>query len=73
MKHHLDFKSMIESVVCPIYKRPPKVIIHEDNSITLECCCQAFKVQCFYLIGKFLGDQTIEEAVAQWKKDNPRA
>jgi len=73
MKQYPDFKSMLESIICPIYKQHPKIIINDDNSIEMECCCDEFKEQCMHLLSKFLGERTIQEAVIEWRKNNPVA
>ncbi|MDF2433698.1 MAG: hypothetical protein JWP44_3329 [Mucilaginibacter sp.] len=46
-----ELKSVIESLSCPIHKQHPK-IIHNEEKVTLDCCCPSFKVQSFFLIKK---------------------
>ena len=67
MESSPDFKSIIETIECPVHKRHPEIILQEDNGIKLSCCCVEFNTQCFYILKKLLAGQTIEHAVAQWK------
>jgi hypothetical protein len=57
MEADTRIKAIIEELVCPIHKQQPRVVIQEDNSLQLTCCCAEFKVQCFHLLKKMQSNQ----------------
>jgi len=65
-----DFKNIVETLTCPVHKRRPEILLNDDNSIKLTCCCVDFNKECYYILKKLTAGQAIETAVAQWKKDN---
>jgi len=65
-----NFKTIIETLTCPLHKRHPQILLNDDNTVKLTCCCVDFNKQCYYILQKLTGGQTIEAAVAEWKENN---
>ena len=57
-----EFKPIIEGMMCTVHKKHPVVII-EDEKIKMNCCCDEFMVQCFYLLKKLSTNRDINTAI----------
>jgi|GEM_PF-2306586 len=65
-----DFKTIIETLTCSVHKRHAQVLLNDDDSIQITCCCVDFNKQCYYILRKLTAGQSVQSAVAQWRKEN---